>query len=318
MNGSQDRDSEDRLEALFEGIPARPEPSETARLKALAGAREAFATLQKRRRQRLGAGLALVATAVLAWFLTTTQLLPAAPFQVELAAAAGLMLDGRPVTAEVRRLEVTPGARMETTQPVRLVLGRSTDLRIDGRSAIVWEDVNRLLLVQGAVYVDTGDNDDMTVVTERGTVTDIGTRFLVSLQADTLEVAMRDGVTLIDSTLGQFEARAANGLGDVLKISDRQVSSTVEPTSEERWRWIHAVSRGYESDRVAIVLQQIADDLGLVLDYADDGTRAWVMNQRLLGERLAALEPRQALIVLSTATGLDVRESDGSLIVAQR
>lgn len=309
---------EDSLEALFAGVSPRPAPPEAARLKAQAAAREAFESLKRRRRQRLGAGLALAASAVIAWFLTTTQLLPAAPFEVELAAATGLMIDGRPVSADARRLEVTPGARMETSQPVRLALGRSTDLRIDGRSSVVWQGADRLELIQGAVYVDTGDRDDMTVVTNRGTVTDIGTRFLVSLEGDTLEVAMRDGRTVVDSTFGRFEADAADGHGDVLRISDRDVSSTVEPTSEDRWEWIHAVPRGYDSDRVAIVLQQIADDLGLVLDYADAGTRAWVMNQRLLGERLSALEPQQALGVLSTATGLEVLEQDGSLTVALR
>jgi AraC-like DNA-binding protein len=78
----------------------------------------------------------------------------------------------------------------------------------------------------------------------------------------------------------------------VLRISDRDVSSTVEPTSEDRWEWIHAVSRGYDSDRVAIVLQQIADDLGLVLDYADAAafTRAF---RRWSGTTPAAWRAKQ-------------------------
>jgi len=309
-------DSEDRLEALFEGVAPRPVPPDAAREKALAAAREAFESLKRRRRQRLGAGLALAASAVIAWFLASTQFLPAEPFMVELADVQGLVMNGQPVSPDSRRLEVSPGSRMETRQPIRLVVGQSTDFRINQQSSIVWQSADRLELIQGAVYVDTGDQDDMTIVTARGTVSDIGTRFLVSLRDDALEVAMRSGTTLVDSELGRFEANAADGRGDVLTISDRQVSSAVAPTSDDRWQWIHQVSKGYDSDRIQVVLEQIADDLGLNLEYEDAGTRAWVMNQRLLGESLAALEPRQALNVLSAAAGVEVKEAGGSLSVA--
>lgn len=311
-------DSEDRLEALFEGLTPRAAPPEAARLKALAAAREAFEDLKRRRRRRIGAGLAIAASAVCAWFLATTELLPAKPFAVELADAQGLTVNGVGVPADVRLLEVTPGSRLEAARPVRLALGRATDLRINGQSSLVWRDADRLELIRGAVYVDTGGEDDMTVVTPRGTVTDIGTRFLVSLENDVLEVAMRSGRTLVDSDLGKFEAGAGPGGGDVLRVSDRRVTSAVEPTSDDRWQWIHSVPRGYDSNRVAEVLEQVADDLGMTLAYADDGTRAWVMNQRLKGESLGRLGPRQALGVVAAAADLSVLEADEVLTVALR
>lgn len=311
-------DTQDRLEALFEGMAPRAAPPEAARQKALAAARAAFEDLKRRRRRRIGAGLAIAASAVCAWLLATTELLPARPFAVELADAQGMTVNGIGIPADVKRLEVTPGSRLETASPVRLAVGRATDLRINGRSTLIWLDADRLQLIQGAVYVDTGGEDDMTVVTPRGTVTDIGTRFLVSLQDDALEVAMRSGRTLVESNLGKFEASAGQGRGDVLRLSDRRVTSAVEPTSDDRWQWIHSVPRGYDSDRVAVVLEQVADDLGLGLAFADDGTRAWVMNQRLKGERLGGLEPREALGVLAAAADLEVVEAGEVLTVALR
>ncbi len=308
-------ESEDRLEALFEGVAPRPMPPEAAREKARLAAVEAFESLKRRRRRRLGAVLALAASVVCAWFLATTQWLPAEPFSVELTDARSLKINGQSLSPERRILELTPGTLMEAAQPVRLVAGKSTDLRINGQTSLVWQSADRLELLRGAVYVDTGGEDDMTIVTNRGTVSDIGTRFLVSLEDDALEVAMRSGTTFIDSKLGRFEAKAAGGRGDVLTISDQQVSSIVAPTSDDRWQWIHQVPKGYDSDRIVVVLEQIAADLGLNLEYEDAGTRAWVMNQRLLGESLAALEPRQALNMLSVAAGIEVREADGSLSV---
>jgi ferric-dicitrate binding protein FerR (iron transport regulator) len=311
-------DTEDTLEALFEGMQPRAAPPEAARLKALAAARAAFEDLKRRRRRRIGAAIAIAASAVCAWFLTTTELLPAKPFAVELADADGLMVNGVGVPDGARLLELAPGSRLETAQPVRLAVGHATDLRINGKTSLVWQDADRLELLQGAVYVDTGGQDDMTVVTSRGTVTDIGTRFLVSLQEGALEVAMRSGRTVVDSNLGTFEASAVQGRGDVLRLSDRRVTSAVESTSDDRWQWIQSVPRGYDSDRVAVVLEQVAEDLGLALTYADNGTRAWVMNQRLRGESLERLEPRKALGILSAAANLEVTEAGGALSVALR
>jgi len=311
-------ETEDRLEALFEGMSPRAAPPEAARLKALTAAREAFEALKRRRRRRIGAAVALAASAVCAWLLTTTEILPAKPFAVELADAQGLKVNGVGIPDDVRLLEVAPGSRLETVQPVRLAFGRATDLRINGQSSLVWLDADHLQLIEGAVYVDTGGKDDMTVVTSRGTVTDIGTRFLVSMEDGALEVAMRSGRTLVDSSLGKFEASATQGRGDVLRLSDRRVTSAVERTSDDRWQWIHSVARGYESDRVAVVLEEIAADLGLLLTYVDDGTRAWVMNQQLKGESLTGLEPRKALGVVSAAADISVTEAGETLNVALR
>jgi ferric-dicitrate binding protein FerR (iron transport regulator) len=311
-------ETEDKLEALFEGMQPRTAPPEAARAKALAAATEAFEALVRRRRRRLGAVLAVAATAVGAWLIATTQILPAQPFAVELADASGLTLNGETVPGATRVLEVTPGTRMASTDAARLALGRATDLRLKAGTSVVWLGADRLELRRGSVYVDTGGVDDMTVVTDRGTVSDIGTQFLVSYGDETLEVAMRSGRTRIESTQGRFDAAASGTRGDVIEVSPDHVFSRVEPTSHDRWGWIHAVPRGYESDRVAVLLEKIAGDLGLELTYDNPGTRAWVMNQQLKGEGLDGLAPRQALDVVSSAAGLEVAESQRTLSVALR
>lgn len=311
-------ESEDELQALFEGMQPRTAPPEAARQKAYAAASTVFDALKRRRRRRLGAGIALAASVVLAWFIAGMQVLPARPFVVELADAPQLRVNGQPVSGVRRALEVTAGLRMEASEPARLSLGQATDLRLNAHTTIVWLDRARLELVDGAIYVDTGDQDDMTVVTDRGTIRDVGTQFLVSFQADSLEVAVRSGMTQLDTRQGRFVAKVSGSRGDVLRVSADRVSSSAEPTSDARWQWIHQVPRGYESDRVAELLEEIATDMGLQVDYEDMGTRAWVLNQQLKGERLTMLDPDQALEVLSAATGLNIRRTENGLSIAQR
>jgi hypothetical protein len=156
------------------------------------------------------------------------------------------------------------------------------------------------------VYVDTREAGDMQVITDRGTVTDIGTRFLVSYTGGQLEVAMRGGRTEIDSEQGVYQASADGLTGDVLTVSEREVSRRSEPTDDARWRWIEAVPRGYDETRVKFLLEQIARDLGIEVTYQNAGTEAWVMNMELKGESLDRLTPAEAIDVVATASGTSI------------
>ena len=114
--------------------------------------------------------------------------------------------------------------------------------------------------------------------------------------------APRSGKTLVESSLGDYQAAA----GDVLLISENQAISRSEPLSDDRWDWIHSVPRGYEQARVTLLLTAIAQDLGLQLEYANPGVEAWVMNLQLHGDNLEGLAPRQALEIVLATSGLRI------------
>ena len=308
--------ADNEVSSLFEGLQARSTPPEAARARAFAAASAAFAEVQSRHRQRVRNLFALAAVLTLTTLVGVITLRTPQTFSVQIAAASDLSVNGV-VTPGERTIEVSPGDSLSAGEPARLALGQATDLRLDRQTVIRWISESSIELTQGSVFVDTGGVDDMSVRTSRGIVRDIGTQFLVTLDDGVMEVAVRSGSTIIDSDLGTYQASADGYSGDVVTLSADQASSRTEPTSADRWDWIHAVPRGYDDTAVARLLEQIARDLGLRLRYADPGAEAWVMNLQLRGDEIDDLSPTRALEVVAATSGLITRRGpDQTLTVS--
>lgn len=300
-------DSDKSLETLFDGLRPRPEPPDAARERAFLAAAEELRALRSRRRRHTYAALAMAAGLVLALSVGLLNDPADTRFSVELAQASALRVDGRQVDADGGvELPVQTGTLMQAGAPARLVLSSGLDLRLNADTSIRWRDAQEIELVEGAVFIDTNETGAMQVHTERGRVTDIGTQFLVSYADDVLEVAVRTGRALVESASGHFEAGADGFHGDVIRLSDAGVATSVEPTDAGRWTWISAVPRGYEEARVALLLRQIALDLGRRVVYADRGSEARVSNLTLRGERLDGMTAEQALRVVAAAADLEI------------
>lgn len=308
--------ADNEVRSLFDGLQARRTPPEAARARAFAAASAAFAEVQNRHRQRARNLFALAAVLTLSTLVGVITLRTPQTFSVQIAAASDLTINGVAASGE-RTIEVAPGDSLSAGEPARLALGQGTDLRLDRQTVIRWIGESSIELTQGSVFVDTGGVDDMSVSTSRGTVRDIGTQFLVTLDDSVMEVAVRSGRTIIDSDLGTYHASADGYSGDVVTLSADQASSRTEPTSADRWNWIHAVPRGYDDTAVARLLEQIAQDLGLRLQYADPGAEAWVMNLQLRGDEIDDLPPARALEVVAATSGLIARRGpDQTLTVS--
>lgn len=304
------------MDALFTGLKARQQPPEAAQHRAYEAARTAFLEERTRHRSRSRNLLALAAVLTMTALAAVLVMRQPESFSLDVVDAARLEMNGV-IMQPGERVAITAGDTMTAAVPARLALGQATDLRLAEHTALRWVSESSFELTQGRVFIDTGDRDDMTVITTRGEVRDIGTQFLVAIDDDHLEVAVRTGKTIIESDLGTYQASADGLQGDVVTLTaDRAVSHT-EPANAARWDWIHSVPRGYEETAVAAVLEQIARDLGVPLDYADPGVRAWVMNLRLHGDQVANMSPQEALEVVASTSGLVVHTGDGqSLIIA--
>ncbi|MCB1685372.1 MAG: FecR family protein [Pseudomonadales bacterium] len=309
-------DPDRAMDALFAGLKARQQPPDAAQHRAYEAARAAFLEEQDRHGSRLRNLRALAAVLTVTVLAAVLVLRQPESFSLDVVDAARLEMNGA-VLQPGERIAITAGDTMAAAVPARLVLGQSTDLRLAGHTALRWVSESSFELTRGRVFVDTGDHDNMTVITARGAVRDIGTRFLVALDDDQLEVAVRAGKTIIDSDLGSYQAGADGLQGDVVTLTADRVISRAEPVNAPRWDWIHSVPRGYEETAVAVVLEQIARDLGVQLEYADPGVKAWVMNLRLHGDQVSNMSPLEALEVVASTSDLLVHTGNGqSLTIA--
>src|SRR5690606_7085095 len=124
---------------------------------------------------------------------------------------------------------------------------------------------------------------------------------MVTLHDGAMEVALREGAAAIDTEHGHYTARAQDRQGDVVIVSGERLVAAVEPASAERWAWIHQVHPGYSSREVLPLREQIADDLGLALEFESPAVQAAALQGRLEGD-ISGLGPAQALeVVLGTS-----------------
>jgi ferric-dicitrate binding protein FerR (iron transport regulator) len=307
------------MEQLFDGVSVRREPSDAARQQAFEASLEVFRAQQKqRRRRRQSQILALAATVLIALVIFLQPAEQPASISVLVADASSAALDGEPIQAAETPYEIHPGALLSTQNPARLIIGRDTDLRLAAQTEVRWLKDDHIELIRGSVYVDTGASEDVTILTPQGTVRDIGTQFLVALTGTDLVVAVREGEAEVVNAHGRFSATAEALSGEVLTLTDGTANKHREALGSARWSWIDQVPRGYNETRIARLLEKIARDQGLQLEYVDSGTEVWVMNQSLSGQSLDRLTPSQALSIIAAAAGLEAEVSDQRLRVTRR
>ncbi len=313
--GDQDED----MQQLLRGITPRPEPSPEALARAYDQLKvEWRAQVQTRRAQRRKrVWLSAVASTVLmVGALTLLNLQPADQFGATLA--SGDVRVGAENFDSPQYIDFVADVEMNVDQPTRLVLDNGTDLRLAAGTSARWVAADRLFLHAGEAYVDTHEQADFAVDTTYGRVRDIGTRYMVSLASQSMQVAVREGIAEVDSQHGTLVAQAhlddTQHEAAVVHIDRSGALETREAGSAPRWDWIHDVSAGYQSRLVSEVLGQIGRDLGKPMVYASRGVQATLSNDQVQGE-LDALHPRKALELVANSAGLSWQERPDAIVV---
>ncbi|HEX7035448.1 MAG TPA: FecR domain-containing protein [Pseudomonadales bacterium] len=287
----------DPLESLLRRAVPRPEPPADVRARVRAAVEREWRR-QKRRRRRVPAALAAALVMTLGAVLWLAR---PAHIPVQVSHTDGLWIDGELFSAGGVALELAPETVLEAQGPTRLTASNRIEVRLREGTRVVWLEPELVTLERGTIYVDTHGRGHLRVRTALGEVRDIGTRYMVTLHEGAMEVALREGAAAIDTEHGHYTARARDRRGDVVIVSGERLMAAVEPASAERWAWIHDVHPGYSSREVLPLLRQIADDLGLALEFASPAVQAAALQGRLEGD-ISGLGPAEALeVVLGTS-----------------
>lgn len=206
--------------------------------------------------------------------------------------------------------------RTEAAGAVALQLNE-VSVRIPDGAEVVFESSSRLRLVRGRLYVDTGAVGSVgrvLVVTDAGSVSDVGTQFEVQYQDGDYRVRVREGEVMLQH--GALQERG--GAGRQISI-DRAGTVTVSafPANDPAWHWVQALASAPDIDDqpLTVLLAWVARETGSTVRYATPAIERQATTTILHGS-IRHLEPLQALDVMLATTDLRYELlSDGTIMI---
>ncbi len=328
MNNTSDKmtaASTDAVEALLEKAAPRPTPPEAVEQEVRAAVHgEWQAVTGRRRRRRVAVGFAMAATVtlVLAFSLTGLRQQGIAPVEVaSIDRSIGTLYFQSNSSGVLERVDTTSivtGQMLTTGQDSAAGLDwhAGGSLRVDADTRLEFVAANEVLLHSGRIYFDSagaGDDSRLSILTEHGVVTHVGTQFLTESTASSLIVSVREGEVNID---GAFHDQAVvEGQRAQLTGSARPVVTNTSGIGAE-WQWIETVSPTMSVDGMSVFefLHWVGRETGH--DVRFESARAEALARSTLLKGAVDADPRTELRLRMMTVDLDVRfDEEGPAIV---
>lgn len=300
MNASND----DPIEQLLKQAGPRPvpPPEDGAAIKTAVHA-EWQDVVQRRNRTRGWRYAGLAAALVAAAALGLTMLAPSGTDPVTVAhidrsAGAVYVLGDR---SELRDLGATTTVRtgqvIQTDNDGALGLrwANGGSLRLDERTRVEFVDATTVRLARGRLYFDSGGGDGvLNIATALGSVSHLGTQYMVAADDRSMTVSVREGEVRIDGRYHDAAAIAGKQLS--FRDSAQPVTVDLAPTAGA-WSWAESVAPHVDLDGLKIdeFLQWFGRETGYRVEYATDALEAEARREGLSGASRSEQPPRTEL-----------------------
>lgn len=180
------------------------------------------------------------------------------------------------------------------------LLARNESLRLAENSTLRIDASDQFTLLSGRVYADTGEfvyrDGGLRIDTALGAVTDIGTQFAVSIENETLDVAVREGRVDIRKDPQAHKHHVAMS-GERVRLGPRG-DVTVESLAltDDYWNWTTQLAPAFDIEGKSLMdfLKWAARESGRILFFEDAELRMAIMRTDLHGS-IEDFSPLQAL-----------------------
>jgi FecR protein len=321
----------DSVAALIRAVGRRSVPPREDYERVLGASRAAWQRAVRQRARRrwtyaLAAGLALVMLG--AGVLRQVNDLHPTVVAGTLTTVSGAVFAGSAAGEEWRWLNesgvsLVAGTRLRTdpTGRAALRLLPDTSLRIAGSTHLLLQPGNRVELLEGRIYLDTGSAHSGTVeiVTRFGILRDVGTQFEVLANGTNLRVRTREGAVTL--TRGRSEAVLQCDVSEELRIDSQGHIERGRITSYgAEWLWAELLTEPLQGPELSLLqfLDWAAREMGRGLRYDSPETEARVSKVILHGTP-PDLAPAQALEVALATTDIGYSLlDDGTILLRYR
>lgn len=217
--------------------------------------------------------------------------------------------------------EISSGIILSTSDAGGVLLRVSPDLtvRLAAATQARFMAGDELELLQGQVFIDAtpGAHTPLRVVTPYGTVTHLGTQYLVKLGTDGVEVAVREGRAQLASAAVTSVAEAGRWVLH-RAASAAPVAGELEP-ADPRFDWIGKLPSDFrlEGATLAGFLAWFQRETGLAAIYSP-GLDAGQFAQVQLKGSIEDLEPLEALSYVLATADLAWHREGAKVIIEKR
>ncbi len=330
-----DSQREDSLGRLIAGAGRRAEPPELVQARVRAAVREEWQRVTQERRRRNFMIVAVAATVAFAavgvgvstQWPTSQRGEPVAQMVRTTGAVQWIGPDGSQLplsSATTRTVRAGDQVVTGTDAGASLTMGGEVSVRLGPDSRLRWVDGHRARLLSGAVYVDSSPDETsvplagkLTIDTEFGRVTHVGTQYMVLVAPGALTVRVREGLVMLEADSNREVARASE---EVTIDRAGSVRRGRVPLDGPLWSWVEALASGFDvSNRTLLeFLEWTARETGRTLQFADARTREEARTTVLQGST-HGMSVAQALdSVMATTTFVATPQGDRLLVSIRR
>jgi ferric-dicitrate binding protein FerR (iron transport regulator) len=266
------------------------------------------------------AAAAIAATAVLLTVGTEPPAPRATVAQVERLLGTVQVVAAGTTTPLHRGDAIPEGATLTTgSGQAALRLSAGGSLRVAPETRLTLTAANSAALEAGALYFDSegarARGEAFFVVTAHGTLRDVGTQFVATVDNARLEVGVRDGRVAL--TRGTDSTAVASG--EKITVSgSAAVRRESLSTFGSEWAWAERLAPPFDIDgrRLVDFLDWFVDQTGHTLAFADPAVERIARETVLNGS--IDLEPLSKLRSVMSLTDLNYSIEGGRLLITQK
>ena len=204
---------------------------------------------------------------------------------------------------------------------IGLTWGAGGSLRLDANTRVNLVSETEVFLASGRIYFDSepaltalpGADAKLTIQTEFGEVSHVGTQYMAHADTAALTISVREGEVEVRPARGGV---ATAGRSQQIAVSSRGTSNFANiRTHGSAWQWIEKTSPETDLDGRSVheFLNWVSRETGMALSYENEVTESFA-TQELLRGRLAT-GPREALEFWMLGTDLEWRIDAGVIYV---